>query len=130
MTLTSEAPPALAGNQVERSFLKDLGKRIRLLRIDREINQEQLARAAGMSRNFVSSVERGVHGVDIVRVVRLAVALDVALSDLVPAIPAAMTVEQPVSQTARPWPPPWFGAGSASRADAAAGSEELVGERT
>jgi transcriptional regulator with XRE-family HTH domain len=67
----------------ERQYLRGLGKRIRLIRVDRELSQEQLARAAGMSRNFVSSVERGAHGVDVVRLVRLAAALDVDVAVLV-----------------------------------------------
>lgn len=67
----------------ERQYLRGLGKRIRLLRVDRELSQEQLAKAAGMSRNFVSSVERGAHGVDVVRLVRLAAALDVDVAVLV-----------------------------------------------
>ena len=67
----------------ERQYLRGLGKRIRLLRVDRELSQEQLAKAAGMSRNFVSSVERGAHGVDVVRLVRVAAALDVDVAVLV-----------------------------------------------
>jgi len=67
----------------ERNYLRGLGKRIRLIRVDRELSQEQLAKAAGMSRNFVSSVERGAHGVDVVRLVRLAAALDVDVAVLV-----------------------------------------------
>jgi transcriptional regulator with XRE-family HTH domain len=67
----------------ERLYLRGLGKRIRLLRVDRELSQEQLARASGMSRNFVSSIERGAHGVDVVRLLRLASALDVDIAALV-----------------------------------------------
>ncbi|HVQ91295.1 MAG TPA: helix-turn-helix transcriptional regulator [Mycobacteriales bacterium] len=67
----------------ERQYLRGLGKRIKLLRIDRELSQEQLAKASGMSRNFVSSVERGAHGVDVVRLVRLAAALGVDVAVLV-----------------------------------------------
>jgi hypothetical protein len=39
-----------------------------------------------MSRNFVSSIERGAHGIDILRIRRLALALGVDLDDLVPPI--------------------------------------------
>lgn len=67
----------------ERLYLRTLGKRIRILRVTREMSQQQLAQAAGMSRNFVSSIERGAHGVDVVRLLRLAAALDVGLVDLV-----------------------------------------------
>jgi transcriptional regulator with XRE-family HTH domain len=76
----------------ERTFLRALGKRIRLRRVDCELSQEELARRARMSRNFVSSVERGAHGIDIVRVLRLAAALGVGLQELVP----------PIEQAARP----------------------------
>jgi transcriptional regulator with XRE-family HTH domain len=95
MTIPSEALPTAASDPTEREFLRKLGKRIRLLRVDRELSQEQLAQAARMSRNFVSSVERGAHGVDIVRVVRLAVALDVSLPDLLPDLTGIISGEQP-----------------------------------
>jgi transcriptional regulator with XRE-family HTH domain len=117
MTITSSVLTAPVTNPDERAFLKQLGKNVRVRRVTCDMSQEQLARAARMSRNFVSSVERGAHGVDIVRVVRLAVALRVTLNDLVPPIPEAITAEQPVSQTPRPWPPARFGAGSAAQTD-------------
>jgi hypothetical protein len=56
-----------------------------------------------MSRNFVSSIERGAHGVDVVRLLRLAVALDLALNDLLPRVeerPGAGRAERPVAQSA------------------------------
>jgi transcriptional regulator with XRE-family HTH domain len=84
MTITSEALSIPAVDQPERAFLKALGKRIRIQRITVELSQEQLAVAAGMSRNFVSSIERGMHGVDVVRLARLALALDVSLPALLP----------------------------------------------
>jgi transcriptional regulator with XRE-family HTH domain len=59
-----------------------LGKRVRLLRLTREMTQDQLAAASGMSRSFVSLIEHGTHGVDVVRLLRLAAALDVPLVDL------------------------------------------------
>jgi len=61
-----------------------MGKRVKLTRIDRELSQEQLAGLAGMSRNFVSSIERGAHGVDVVRLRALAWALGVRVDQLVP----------------------------------------------
>ncbi len=67
-----------------RVFLRAMGKRVKLTRIDRELSQEQLARQAGMSRNFVSSIERGAHGVDVVRLRALAWALGVRVDQLMP----------------------------------------------
>jgi transcriptional regulator with XRE-family HTH domain len=64
------------------AYLRALGKRVRLLRLTRELTQEELAAAAGMSRSFVSIIEHGSHGVDVVRLIRLAAALDVSIEEL------------------------------------------------
>jgi transcriptional regulator with XRE-family HTH domain len=65
------------------TLLRAIGKRVRLARLVREMTQAELADAAGMSRSFVSLIEHGMHGVDIVRLHRLAAALGVPLVDLV-----------------------------------------------
>ncbi len=83
-----------------RLFLRAMGKRIKLTRIDRELSQEQLAARAGMSRNFVSSIERGAHGVDVVRLRALAWALGVRLDQLLPDEQAGAVDERPVQRTA------------------------------
>jgi transcriptional regulator with XRE-family HTH domain len=64
------------------AYLRALGKRVRILRLTRELSQAELAEAAGMSRNFVSLIENGAHGVDVVRLLRLAAALDIPLDEL------------------------------------------------
>jgi transcriptional regulator with XRE-family HTH domain len=56
----------------EAAFMRALGKRVRLLRLVRELTQDELAKAAGMSRSFVSLIEHGARGVDVVRLLRLA----------------------------------------------------------
>ncbi len=71
------------GGEIDtEAWLRALGKRVRLLRHTREMTQDELAAAAGISRSFVSLIEHGAHGVDVVRLLRLAAALDVPLSDL------------------------------------------------
>jgi transcriptional regulator with XRE-family HTH domain len=67
----------------EHVYLRGLGRRVRLMRLTREMSQEQLATASSMSRNFVSSIERGAHGVDVVRLLRLAGALKVDIEEIV-----------------------------------------------
>jgi transcriptional regulator with XRE-family HTH domain len=67
----------------EVAFLRALGKRIRLLRLLRELTQGELAEQTGMSRSFVSIIEHGTHGVDVVRLVRIATALGIPLPELV-----------------------------------------------
>lgn len=64
------------------AYLRALGKRVRLLRLTREMTQEQLGEAAGMSRSFVSVIEHGTGGVDVVRLLRIAAALDVPIEEL------------------------------------------------
>ena len=48
----------------------------------RELTQDELAQEAGMSRSFVSLIEKGAHGVDVIRLLRLADALDLSLLEL------------------------------------------------
>ena len=68
--------------EAEAAFLWSLGKRVPLLRLVRELTQDELAGAAGMSRSFLSLIEKGSHGVDVVRLLRLAEALNVSLPEL------------------------------------------------
>ncbi len=70
------------GEPDPEAYLRALGKRVRILRLTRELTQEELAAAAGMSRNFVSLIEHGAHGIDVVRLLRLAAALDVPIDEL------------------------------------------------
>ena len=67
----------------EAAFLRALGKRIRIARLTRELTQAELADAAGISRSFISLIEHGSHGVDVVRLHRIAAALDMPLAELV-----------------------------------------------
>jgi transcriptional regulator with XRE-family HTH domain len=64
------------------AFLRALGKRVRLARQERELTQEQLARAAGMSRSFLSLVELGDRGANVRLLYRLAEELGLPLSEL------------------------------------------------
>jgi transcriptional regulator with XRE-family HTH domain len=70
------------GEPDSAAYLRALGKRVRILRLTREMTQEDLATAAGISRNFISLIERGSHGIDVVRLLRLAAALDVPIEEL------------------------------------------------
>ena len=65
------------------AFMRRLGRRVRLARLIAEMTQDQLAEKAGISRNFVSLIEKGAHGVNVVRLHRIAAALGMPLSDLI-----------------------------------------------
>lgn len=59
----------------EAAFRREVGRRIRVERICRNLSQHELAARAGVGRNFVGSIERGVHGLDAWRLRRVAGAL-------------------------------------------------------
>jgi transcriptional regulator with XRE-family HTH domain len=64
----------------EAALRRLVGKRVRAERIWQERSQDQLADAAGVTRNFVSAIERGVQGLDAYRLGRLADALGLTCS--------------------------------------------------
>ena len=58
------------------------GQRVREIRQDRGLSQEELAELAGMHRTYVSSLERGLRNVGLDNILAIAAALDVSPSDL------------------------------------------------
>jgi transcriptional regulator with XRE-family HTH domain len=64
------------------AFRRSLGKRLRLLRLVRELSQAELAEAAGLTRNQVSAFERAAQGLDVVALMGLAAALRVPVAEL------------------------------------------------
>jgi len=66
----------------EVRFRRAVGKRIRVWRVLHDLSQDDLARSAGVTRNFVSAIERGAQGLDAVRLRRLAVVMRMPIGDL------------------------------------------------
>lgn len=60
------------------------GERLRDIRRRKGVSQETLAGLAGLHRTYVSGVERGERNISLLNIERLAIALDVAMSDLMP----------------------------------------------
>jgi len=58
------------------------GRRLRALRIERKMTQEDLANAAGVSTVFISSIERGKYAPSFDNLAKLARVLDVPVKDL------------------------------------------------
>lgn len=67
---------------VDRHQLIQLGLRIRELRVNKGLSQEDLADLAGLHRTYIGGIERGERNVAFLNIVRLAKALEVSLSDL------------------------------------------------
>lgn len=66
-----------------------VGRRIRKLRTDRRLSQEQLAHLCGVHRTFVGHVERGEVNPTLGTLVALADGLDVHVGDLITDVPPA-----------------------------------------
>lgn len=66
-------PPASVRYRPARAF----GERVRELRLDRGLSQEALAERAGLSRNYVGDVERGMKNLSLYNLLRIAKALGV-----------------------------------------------------
>jgi transcriptional regulator with XRE-family HTH domain len=67
---------------VDTAYRRAVGKRIRVWRVLHERSQDELAVEAGVTRNFVSAIERGAQGLDAVRLRRLARAMDMSMGEL------------------------------------------------
>lgn len=61
----------------------EFGGRVRELRQQRELTQQDLASAAGMHFTYVSSLERGERNVSLENILRLAAALEVDAGQLI-----------------------------------------------
>ena len=63
---------------------KQLGQKIKQLRKLRELTQEQVEEASGLSYKFIGEVERGTVNPSLDSLIRIATALNVSLKDLLP----------------------------------------------
>jgi transcriptional regulator with XRE-family HTH domain len=62
---------------MEGDLQVDVGRRVRRIRTERGISQEELARALGVHRTYLGGVERGERNLTLRSVERLAERLDV-----------------------------------------------------
>ena len=58
-------------------ILRNFGRRMRAIRLQQAVTQEELAHRAGLDRSYVGQVERGERNVTLFNIVLLASALDV-----------------------------------------------------
>jgi transcriptional regulator with XRE-family HTH domain len=70
---------------IEHEYRRLVGKRVRMGRVWQELSQDEVAAKAGVTRNFVSAIERGVQGLDAFRLRSVADALGVRFEDLMAA---------------------------------------------
>lgn len=59
-----------------------IGKRIRLVREEKNMSQKDLAYSSDLDRSYIASVENGQRNISIINLEKIAISLQVTLSDL------------------------------------------------
>ncbi|HBG49945.1 MAG TPA: transcriptional regulator [Cyanobacteria bacterium UBA9971] len=67
---------------MSKKQLKSFGRKIRELRLDKELTQQQFAEKINLSTNFVGMVERGERNTSLLKVFTMAKALEVKPKEL------------------------------------------------
>ena len=83
---------------MSNAVLKQLGARLRDLRLAQGISQEGLADLSGLHRTYVGGVERGERNISVVNLLAIAEALGMPLSSLVAGINRDGEPREPPSQ--------------------------------
>jgi transcriptional regulator with XRE-family HTH domain len=71
----------MSSGDLENKHLKNLGGRIRTLRLKNAISQEELAEQAGVHRTYVGMIERGEKNLTILSLLKISNALGISLSE-------------------------------------------------
>jgi transcriptional regulator with XRE-family HTH domain len=67
---------------MNNSILKAFGIRIKAIRLQRGLSQEQLGLIAELDRTYISGIERGLRNVSLINLEKLALALNVEPAEL------------------------------------------------
>jgi transcriptional regulator with XRE-family HTH domain len=77
----------MAAPGTPQDWLVVLGHRVREARVRRALSQDQLAEMAGVSRPYLSAIERGARNLGVVNLLRIAYALRVDPGEFVRELP-------------------------------------------
>lgn len=65
-------------NKIESRF----GQRVKEIRLKQDISQEELAFRCGLSKNYISDVERGTRNISLKSIEKIATGFDINIKDL------------------------------------------------
>lgn len=66
----------------DKTLQKHFGEHLKLLRVKKNVSQEEFAEKAGLDRTYISGLERGLRNPSLVILFRLASALDISITKL------------------------------------------------
>jgi transcriptional regulator with XRE-family HTH domain len=67
---------------MSKDVLQAFGFRVRQLRFNRGLSQEQFAERCGLHRTYIGAIERGERNVSLLNIEKIAIALGVKIVDL------------------------------------------------
>jgi len=67
---------------MSKKILKQFGKRVRELRVQKGLSQEELAARAGVHRTYIGMIERAEKNITLENIEKISKALDVKLNEL------------------------------------------------
>ena len=76
--------PRMAKRIIKKKILVAFGDRVRELRKEKELSQEELADKAGLHRTYIGMIERGEKNITLTNIEKIAKALDVSIIELMP----------------------------------------------
>lgn len=79
-----------AANREVSEFFADVGRRVRSVRLERELSIAQLGEKSGLSAGLISQFERGKSGISVANFRRICVALDVSIATFLAEEPEGM----------------------------------------
>lgn len=68
--------------EIDKEILIRFGERVRQLRLDLGLSQEELAKNAGLHRTYIGMIERAEKNITIVNASKIAISLNTTLSNL------------------------------------------------
>lgn len=82
MKTDTNKPRIYKENEDSKTLYVEMGKRLRIIRIEENYTQEQFAEILGMSTAYYSKVERGIHGLSLKKLVEVYEKLNVDINYL------------------------------------------------